>query len=327
MIITQTPLRISFMGGGTDFHDYYKQDEGIVISSAIDKYIFVVLKKRFDKLIRVGYTNTELVNSVSEIQHELVRESLSLVGVDSQIEINTMGDIPSSGSGLGSSSTVTVGTLNALHHYLNVLPTQKQLAMEACEIEINKLHKPIGKQDQYIAAFGGLRAIRFHPDDTVTVESIELDKESQRQLNHNLLLFYTNSTRQSATILKEQKEKINRNLPILREMKKLTFEGKRLLEAKLFDDFGYMLNEYWLLKKSLASKISNSTIDDIYQKALNAGAFGGKITGAGGGGFLLLYCPDENQKAVRKALSGLKELPFSFENDGSKVILNYRRFS
>lgn len=327
MIITQTPLRISFMGGGTDFAGFYKQEEGFVLSSAIDKFIFVIVKQRFDKFIRVGYTKTELVETVSDLQHELVRESLIHIGIKSQIEINTMGDIPSTGTGLGSSSTVTVGVLNALHHYKNSLPTHNQLANEACSIEIKRLNKPIGKQDQFIAAYGGFRAIHFYPDNTVSVENVNLDSKSKRQLNHNLLLFYTNQSRKSISILEEQKKKIRANFAILRKMKQFAIEGQKLLENHLFDDFGHLLHEYWLLKKTLTTKISNSYIDEIYQKAINAGAYGGKITGAGGGGFLLLYCPDENQQAVRKALYKLQELPFHLEPDGSKILLNYRRFS
>jgi len=327
MIITQTPLRISFLGGGTDFPDFYHDEEGMVVSSAIDKYIFVIVKRRFDKYIRVGYTKTELVENINYLQHDLVREALINTGITSQIEINTMGDIPSTGSGLGSSSTVTVGVLNALHHFNNQLPTQKQLAQEACDIEIKRLKRPIGKQDQYITAFGGLRFIRFQTDDIVSVENIKLDEAGKRRLNHNLLLFFTNTTRKSVNILKEQRNNIKNKLSTLREMKQLTLEGKKMIEANDFDDFGLLLHENWKLKKTLASKISNSMIDEIYQTALKAGAIGGKITGAGGGGFLLLYCPDEKQYSVRRALKHLRELPFHLESDGSKVILNYRRSS
>ena len=324
MIITQTPLRISFFGGGTDFQDFYRQEEGCVISSAIDKYIFVIVKRRFDKKIRVGYTRTELVENVENLQHELVREALRLTGVGSQIEIGTMGDIPSTGSGLGSSSTVTVGVLNALHTYRNEIHTHQQLAQEACQIEIDTLHKPIGKQDQYIVAFGGLRFIRFLPEDCVQIETVALSDNERRRLNQQLMLFYTNTSRLSESVLLEQKMSIPMNRNVLREMRSMAYDGRAMLEAGNFDDFGRLLDESWKLKKSLASKISSREIDEIYSRARKTGALGGKITGAGGGGFLLLYCPRERQYALREELSSLVELPFHLENDGTKVIFNYQ---
>lgn len=326
MLITQTPLRISFFGGGTDFADFYRQEEGCVISAAIDKYIFVVVKRRFDQMIRVGYTRTELVERVEEVQHELVREALRLTGVDSQVEIGTMGDIPSTGSGLGSSSTVSVGVLNALSTWRNELQTQEQLARQACQIEIERLGKPIGKQDQYIVAYGGLRFIRFLPDESVVVESVNIPEGERRRLNQHLMLFYTNATRQSASVLIEQRDNIQEHLDTLREMKGMAFQGRSFLENGDFDAFGRLLDEGWRLKKTMASKVSNATIDEIYATAKKAGALGGKITGAGGGGFLLLYCPRELQYEVRDALQPLQELPFHFESDGSKVIFNYRRY-
>jgi D-glycero-alpha-D-manno-heptose-7-phosphate kinase len=325
MIITQTPLRISFFGGGTDLADFYSQEEGCVLSSAIDKYIFVLVKRRFDKLIRVGYTQTELVEDINRLKHELVREALRRTEIHSQIEIGTMGDIPSSGTGLGSSSTVTVGVLNALHNYLNNPTTQNQLAREACQIEINDLKKPIGKQDQYIAAFGGLRTIRFLPDESVVVEKVNISDSERRRLNQQLMLFYTNKSRKSASILKKQSARMTANRNVMRDMKQMVFEGKKLLEGGDFDTFGYLLAESWKLKKTLASNISDSAIDGIYDAAISAGALGGKLTGAGGGGFLLLYCPRERQYRVRSALETLQELPFHLEKDGSKVIFNYRR--
>ena len=324
MIITQTPLRISFFGGGTDFQDFYRQEEGCVVSSAIDKYIFVIVKRRFDKKIRVGYTRTELVENVENLQHELVREALRLTGVESQIEIGTMGDIPSTGSGLGSSSTVTVGVLNALHTYRNEIQTHQQLAQESCQIEIGSLHKPIGKQDQYIVAFGGLRFIRFLPEDCVQIETVDLSENERRRLNQQLMLFYTNTSRRSESVLVEQKMSIPMNRNVLREMRSMAYAGRAMLEAGNFDDFGRLLDESWKLKKSLASKISSREIDEIYARARKTGALGGKITGAGGGGFLLLYCPRERQYALREELSSLVELPFHLENDGTKVIFNYQ---
>jgi len=325
MIITQTPLRISFFGGGTDFAKFYRQEEGCVLSSAIDKYIFVVVKSRFDEKIRVGYTRTELVESVGQLEHELIREALKVSGVISKIEIDTLGDIPSSGSGLGSSSTVVVGALNALFNFLNNPRTLEELASLACKIEIENLHKPIGKQDQYIAAYGGLRFIRFLPDERVIVEAIHLPVNELNRLNQHLMLFYTNSSRQADEILIEQSANIESRMGTLRELKEMAIRGRRLLELGDFETFGRSMNDAWKLKKSLASKISNLTIDDIYEKAYKAGALGGKISGAGGGGFLLFFCPPEKQENVRLALNGMRELPFQLEAEGSKVIFNYPR--
>ena len=325
MIITQTPLRISFFGGGTDFQDFYRQEEGCVLSTAIDKCIFAVVKRRFDTKIRVGYTRTEMVDRVDEVQHELVREALRLTGIERQIEVNTMGDIPSAGTGLGSSSTVTVGVLNALYAQLGEPQTLEALAQRACEIEIDRLGKPIGKQDQYIAAYGGVRFIRFLPDDSVVVEKVDLPDGERRRLNQQLMLFFTNTTRHSETVLTEQKANIASRMEVLRAMREMAYQGRALLEQGDFDAFGRLLHQGWELKKQMASKISNGVIDDVYTKARRAGALGGKITGAGGGGFLLLYCPREKQYDVRDALSPLSELPFHLEPDGTKVIFNYRR--
>ena len=325
MIITQTPLRISFFGGGTDFRDYYRHEGGCVLCSTIDKYIFVIVKRRFDKKIRVGYTRTELVEQVDQLQHELVREALRLADVRSQIEIGTLGDIPSSGSGLGSSSTVTVGVLNALYNYRNDPHTQEQLAQGACQIEIDVLGKPIGKQDQYICAYGGLRFIRFLPDEEVVIETIELDDSETRRLNQQLMLFYTQNSRLNDSVLSEQRSKIPDRMDSLRAIADLAYQGRTLLESGDYDAFGRLLDTGWQLKKTLASKISNDEIDRYYQSAIEAGALGGKITGAGGGGFMLLYCPREKQHSVRAALQELQELPFHLEPDGSKVIFNYRK--
>lgn len=337
MIITKTPLRISFLGGGTDFRDYFRAEEGWVLSSAIDKFIYVVIKERFDRKIRVGYTKTELVDQIDEIQHELVRECLRKTGITHGVEIATMADIPSEGSGLGSSSTVTVGLLNAMHHYLNQPVSHEQLAREACEIEIDILRKPIGIQDQYIAAYGGQRFLHFGRDlhsgtdrkekngatvDSVTVESLNLCTEQVRTLNESLLLFYTNIARKAESVLEEQVQNIDQKLDVLRQMKKLAITARTALEEHQFDEFGQLLDQSWQLKKQMASRISNNVIDDLYNRAKAAGATGGKITGAGGGGFLLLYCHPHRRDDVRTALSALQELPFRLEDSGSRVIFN-----
>lgn len=316
---------MSLFGGGTDFPSFYEQEGGCVLSSAIDKFIFVTVKHRFDCMLRIGYTKTEMVDHIDDIQHELIREALRQTGFSEGVEITTMGDIPSAGSGLGSSSTVTVGSLQALYTLLGEIVSAERLAQEACQIEIERLGKPIGIQDQYIVAYGGMRFLEFQPDGKVNVERVRLEDEQLRRLNENLLLFYTGKTRNSDTILEEQKDNIDNHLAVLREMKQMAYLARQELEAGRVDSIGGLLDETWQLKKQLASKITNPDINEMYKMARRAGALGGKITGAGGGGFLMLYCPHEYQEAVRKTLN-LQELPFRLEQDGSKVIFNYRRW-
>jgi D-glycero-alpha-D-manno-heptose-7-phosphate kinase len=326
MIIVQTPLRTSLFGGGTDFPGYYLEHGGCVLTSAIDKYIFVTIKRRFDNKLRVGYTHTELVDSVDEIHHELIRESFRLTGIEHGVEITTMGDIPSEGSGLGSSSTVTVGALHAMYALKRELIMAEQLAKEACRIEIDVLGKPIGIQDQYIAAYGGLRFMEFLPG-TGEVRSTRIDLEpaTKRQLNHNLLLFYTGVTRKADSILSEQQSNIRSRESVLEEMKHIAHVACDKLQQGDVDAIGDLLHESWELKKQLASKISNGDVDDLYAIARKAGATGGKIAGAGGGGFLLLYCPPGKQEYLRREMHMLQELPFNLGQDGSKVIFDYQR--
>ncbi|QQS34659.1 MAG: GHMP kinase [Ignavibacteriales bacterium] len=326
MIISQTPLRISLCGGGTDFKEYYQLKEGFVVSSAIDKYIFVIIKERFDDLIYVNYTKKEIVSSVDEIQHELVREVLRKSKLDKGIEITMLADVPSEGSGLGSSSSLTVGLLNAAYHYRGFQVTHEQLAKEACEIEIDTLKKPIGKQDQYIAAYGGLKAIKFNKDETVETEAIELPTNLKRKLGANLLLFYTNITRSSSTVLTEQKKSISDKLDYHDSIKKLAYDTEGSLLNGNVDDVGRLLSENWDLKKNLSSNISNAEIDKMYSTAINAGAVGGKIAGAGGGGFLLVYCKREDHDKLREAMQDYREMPFMLEPQGSKIIFNYKRY-
>ena len=326
MIIVQTPLRTSLFGGGTDFPAYFLEHGGCVLTSAIDKSIFVVIKRRFDDRLRVGYTRAELVDSVGELRHELIREAFRLTGIDHGVELNTMGDIPSEGSGLGSSSTVTVGALHALYTLRRQLVTAEELARQACHIEIDILGKPIGIQDQYIAAYGGLRFVELRPGTgEVRTTRLELDATTQRRLNHNLLLFYTGVTRQADAILGEQQDNIGRRLAVLDQMKALAYSACVELQGGNVDALGEMLHESWLLKRQLASKISSSDLDELYDTARRAGALGGKIAGAGGGGFLMLYCPPERQEHLRRQLGHLRELPFNLGQDGSKVIFDYQR--
>lgn len=325
MIIVQTPLRVSFFGGGTDFPSYYLQEGGCVLSTAIDKYIFVTIKERFDRKLRVGWTKTEMVDQLDEIHHELIREALRKTGITEGVEITTMGDIPSEGSGLGSSATVTVGALHAMYSMQGELISAEKLAQQACEIEIDTLGKPSGVQDQYIAAYGGFRFMEFRTDGKVVSERVPLSAEQRKKLNESTMLFFTGVTRRSDTVLTEQKQNIRDKASILQEMKHIAYTAREEVVAGKIDVIGELLHESWLLKRQLASQISNSMLDEIYCVARKAGAIGGKISGAGGGGFLLLYCPYEYQDFVRKALGGLQELQFKVEPDGSKVIFNYLR--
>jgi D-glycero-alpha-D-manno-heptose-7-phosphate kinase len=325
MIITQTPLRISLVGGGTDFKEFYRLDGGAVISTAIDKYIYVIVKERFDDKIVLSWTKKEIVQSVDEIQHELIREAMRKTGLRKGIEVITVADIPSEGSGLGSSSSLTVGLLNAFYAYQGELVSSERLAREACEIEIDILKKPIGKQDQYIAAYGNLRKFTFNKDGSVDAHKIELSEEARRILNMNLLLFYTNRTRSSAEILTEQRKNIPTVLETLARIRTQVTETEQVFREEDFDRVGQVLDEGWRLKKRLANSITDTDIEKMYRTAIEAGAFGGKIAGAGGGGFLLLYCIPEKQEKVRAALKGYREMPFRLERDGSKVILNMRR--
>jgi len=324
MIVVQTPLRVSFLGGGTDFDDFYVNHGGAVLSTAIDKYVFVIVKERFDDMICVNYSKRERVKKVVELRHELVREAMRITGVEKGIEVTTLADIPAEGTGLGSSSSITVGLLQALYAYRGEITPAKTLAEEACHIEIDILGKPIGRQDQYIASYGNMRFITFDKSG-VEVKKIELSPEDKKRLNDNLLLFYTGVTRKSSEILSEQKANISSRVEVLRGMQKLAFEARdTILEGDL-DALGEVLHKGWELKKQMASNVSNPAIDDIYETARRVGAIGGKVTGAGGGGFILLYCRKDKQDDVTRALKGLRQLPFRFEQDGSKVIFNYRR--
>lgn len=326
MIISQTPLRISFVGGGTDLIEFWGSESGKVLSTSIDKYVFVIIKERFDDLIVLNYTAREIVNSVSNINHELIKEAMIKTGIDSGVEITTLADIPSEGSGLGSSSSITVGLLNALYAYQGKQITAEQLAQEACEIEIDILGKPIGKQDQYIAAYGGLREITFNTDDTVSVESVNNHSTNKRVFGSNLLLFYTDITRKSSEILTEQKADTQNKMDILRNMRDQVPKVREVLENnECYNQVGHILHKAWELKKQLTDKISNPGIDEMYQKARDAGALGGKISGAGGGGFLLVYVPREKQNSVREALKDYREFPFMLEPSGSRIIFNIKR--
>ena len=321
MIGTRTPFRMSFIGGGSDLKEFYTRSPGSVLSTTINKYMYIFVHPFFDNRIQVKYSKTELVDKIDDVIHPIVRESLKKFDL-SGIDINSIADIPA-GTGLGSSSSYTVGLLHALYGYTNQNISAETLASEASEIEIEILKEPIGKQDQYAAAYGGLNIIRFLPTGDVKIEPIEMENSLYTQLQDNLLLFYTDKTRSASDILYDQKNNLINQEKIFdtqKKMTKLVEKAKCCLSDSDLDGFGKILDENWQLKRSLSSKISNTKIDDIYSIALKNRALGGKILGAGGGGFLLFYCKKEHQKQLRGALSKLTEIEFNFEPTGSQLI-------
>lgn len=327
MIITQTPLRISLAGGGTDFADYYTKYEGYVVSSTIDKYVYVIVKERFDEKIYVNAARKrEIVDNVDDIQHELIRETMKKAGIKDSVEITVLADVPSEGSGLGSSSSLTVGLLNAFYIYQGEQVSTERLAQEACEIEIEICRQPIGKQDQYIAAYGGLRTFIFCKDGKVITEKLLIPEKQKRELSNNLLLFYTQKTRKVTEILAEQRKNIPARLEYLQRIKDLAYKIRDNILNGTLDNIGKILDESWQMKKHLASSISDNEIDEMYEKMKFAGATGGKICGAGGGGFLVVYCPSNKQSILREAMKNFRELPFYLERIGTRVIFNQRGY-
>jgi D-glycero-alpha-D-manno-heptose-7-phosphate kinase len=325
MIITQTPLRVGLVGGGTDLPDFYREHGGRVLNAAIDKYVYVVVKQRFDDDVYVNYSSKEVVSRVEDLQHELVREAMHMTGVRGGVEITTLADIPSAGSGLGSSSAVTVGLLHALFAYKGRQVTAEELADRACAIEIDRCRKPIGKQDQYAAAYGGICDLHFGPGDRVVVDQLDLASPVRRQVQDELLLFYTGTTRKADNILGEQKANIGDRITQLVQLRELAAEASAGLREGDVDALGVALNKSWAAKRELASGVSNSQIDEAVESALAGGATGAKVTGAGGGGFLLVVCPLERQRAVRERLAAMQELPLKLDPFGSRVVLNVHR--
>ncbi|MGH3828886.1 MAG: GHMP kinase [Pseudonocardiaceae bacterium] len=326
MIVTQTPLRIGLVGGGTDLPSYYREHGGRVLNAAIDKYVYVIVKQRFDEDIYVNYSKKEIVSRVEDLQHELVREAMHMAGVRDGVEITTLADIPSAGgSGLGSSSSVTVGLLHALFAYQGKQVSAEELAERACAIEIDRCRKPVGKQDQYVAAFGGIRDIHFGPGDRVVVDEVRLPPPLRRRLQGELLLFFTGITRSADTILGEQTANVGDRIPQLNQLRDLAGAAAGGLRSGDLDALGTALCKSWQAKRMLAAGVSNRQIDDAIEAALAAGASGAKVTGAGGGGFLLVTCPVEHQRAVRERLTHMKELPIALEPLGSRVIFNVHR--
>ena len=323
MIISRTPLRVSFVGGGSDLADFYRECGGAVISTAIDKYVFVTVNRKFDDGIRIAYSSAEEVELVAEIRHNLVRAALQQVGITGGIEITTIADIPARGTGLGSSSSFAVGLLNVLHAFSGKYASNERLARESCHIEIDVCGEPIGKQDQYAAAFGGLNLIEFHPDDTVSVTPIICEAGTRERLQSRLLILYTGITRSASVILKDQLVKIKSDAArraTLKRMVQLCYQLRNEIQNNNINSFGEILHENWELKKSLTDKVSTAAIDDWYETARRHGAVGGKILGAGAGGFLLLAAPPERHPAICHALPALRAIQFSFEKSGSQII-------
>ena len=323
MIVTKTPLRMSFVGGGSDLPVFYRKYGGAVVSTAINKFVYITVNQKFDNRIRISYSRTEEPASVEKIRHPLVREALKLTGINGAIEIASMADIPAKGSGLGSSSSYTVGLLLALYAYTGRFAAAEKLASQACDIEIEKCGDPIGKQDQYAAAFGGFNFIQFYPDDSVSVEPIICKRDTLQTVQENTLMFYTGLTRSASAVLQHQQDAVagkKSKQQVLQKMVKLAHELRRALQQNQADAFGTMLHENWELKRSLTAHISNERIDQWYARARKAGAGGGKLLGAGSGGFMIFYAPRERHATIRAALKELRPIPFAFEAQGAKII-------
>jgi D-glycero-alpha-D-manno-heptose-7-phosphate kinase len=322
MIITRTPFRISFVGGGSDMEAFYLRHPGAVLSTSINKYMYISSHRFFfPDQVRVKYSETETVHHINELRHPLLREAMRKTGVSRGIEISSIADIPS-GTGMGSSSSFTVGLLHCLYAVKRKYVTHEQLASEACEIEINILGEPIGKQDQYAAAYGGLNILHFNPDASVLVEPLYISNETYRTLQDNLVMFYVGNQRRASDILAEQKRNASSDekFAILRSMVSLVSDLRDCLFSENLAHFGQILHENWMLKQKLASQISNSAIEEIYKAGLEGGATGGKLLGAGGGGFMLFYCDKNRQPGLTEKLKKLEKFDFSFEREGSKLI-------
>jgi D-glycero-alpha-D-manno-heptose-7-phosphate kinase len=322
MIITRTPFRISFVGGGSDMETFYSRHQGAVLSTTINKYMYISTHKFFfPDQIRVKYSQTETVSKLGELKHPILREAMMMTGINGGIEISSIADIPA-GTGMGSSSSFTVGLLHNLYAVKRQYVSHETLARQACEIEIKRLGEPIGKQDQYAAAFGGLNIIYFNPDGSVRVEPLYIKNEVYEQLQRNLVMFYIGNQRKASDILAEQKRNASQEekFKTLKAMVSLVTDMRESLYSGQIEDFGKILHENWMLKQKLASQITNNEIDEIYKTALEKGATGGKLLGAGGGGFMLFYCKEEKQPQLISHLKSLRKFDFSFEREGSKLI-------
>jgi len=324
MIISRAPVRLSMGGGGTDLPSYYEQYGGFLMAAAINKYVYIMAEKRFYPTIRLSYSKTEIIDSVDKIEHNIFREGLKLASIDSQIELVSVADVPSS-CGLGTSSTFTVALLNALFNYKKNYLSLSQLAEYACNLEINILKEPIGKQDQYASAFGVFNAYWFNKDGTVVVEPVNMKEETLIELQNNILLFYMQRERSASSILSVQNNKSKEGdkgtIDRLHKIKEIGLHTKKVFENGNIDEFGEVLHEHWVTKKGLSEKVSDGYIDEAYDTALKNGATGGKLVGAGGGGFLLVYCPNNKSRLI-SAMKGLGLTPmwFNFEHEGARIV-------
>ncbi len=321
MFMARSPLRITFVGGGTDLPEFYRANgHGTCVSAAINKYIYVLVNKKFDSQIRVSYSRTEIVDEVEQVQHPTVREALKLLDIDGGIEIVSISDIPSQGTGLGSSSSFLVSLLKVLHAYKGEYVSAKELSEEAVKIEREILQEPGGKQDQYIAAFGGLKQLRFQADENVTVNPVLLKGETLNQVEESLLMMYTGKTRSSCAIHEKQSVAMQDNLDKYKVMRELAEEFPKYVNSGDIRAMGEAMNRNWEMKQQLADGITNEQISQLYQKGMQAGAYGGKLIGAGGGGFLLFMVPKEKRSSVLKALPDLREEKIGFDFTGSAII-------
>jgi D-glycero-alpha-D-manno-heptose-7-phosphate kinase len=322
MIISRTPFRVSFVGGGTDLELFYSKSDGRVLSTGIDKYIYVVVKRQVaivEHKYRINWSTVEFKNRIDDIEHPIAREALRLMDIDFPVEITTFADIPAN-TGLGSSSSFAVGLLHALFALKGQMVKKGELAAMAARIEIDILKRKIGKQDHYAAAYGNLNILSFHKDNSVSVDPVFYENEVRNAIEDRLMLFYTAVKRNASEVLDAQQEDMNKKYQVLMKMKDLVPQLSEVIsQKKNLDEFGHLLHAGWLLKKSISEGVSSPDIDEYYQKAMDAGALGGKLLGAGGGGFLLFYVNPEKQKTVKKALSGLHQLPFKFENSGTRI--------
>jgi D-glycero-alpha-D-manno-heptose-7-phosphate kinase len=323
VIISRTPLRMSFVGGGSDFPSFYRKYGGAVVSTSISKYVYITVNKKFDDHIRVSYSKTEEVEFVAQIEHKIVREVLKKLEITGGVEITSIADIPSRGTGLGSSSAFTVGLLHALHAYKGQYISADDLACQSCIVEIDRCGEPIGKQDQYAVSYGGLNFITFDPDDTISVAPIICRPDTVERLQAELMAFYTGLTRSASDLLKQQTavvEQDRKKQKVLQEMVKLAYTLRDELHKNHVETLGEILHESWMLKKSITDGISNPVIDQWYERARRSGATGGKLLGAGGGGFLIFVAPEHRHADIIEALPELRPVALKFERSGSRII-------
>jgi D-glycero-alpha-D-manno-heptose-7-phosphate kinase len=330
MIVSRAPVRFSLGGGGTDLPSYSREHGGFVVAAAVDKFVSVCVARRFQNNIRLAYTESEIVDDVEQIRHRIFKAALKMTRIERGVELHSLADVPAN-TGLGSSSSFTVALLNGLHAFKREFVPAQQLAEEACRLEIDVLKEPIGKQDQYIAAFGGVSALTFHTDGTVDVERLPLRDEVIDDLEANLIIYYSGVERSASSVLKEQAKTITQNTDAavqrMHRIKELGHETRRILLSGEIDRYGEMLHEHWTNKRKLASNMSDGTIDEYYDAARKAGAVGGKLMGAGGGGFFMFYVRPPDRRRVHDALAarGLRPLRFRFDFDGARIMANFHR--